>query len=244
MTFNNHLMTHAAACVRMWGPLWAYSLFQFEHANGVLGGLFKGTRLVGMQIVKKVLVIQEVLASGSSLLTNSNAKNLIDSLMENKTLYSKAFDCNNGVTFLGSRKEYTLNEEESKVLSSASYCLTDIKRIWAYKNVLINGKRFGSKETAKMNNCVVAIAENIYVLRQLLLLMFSDTAFSAVGFVNLIKTGVVMKDQRGIFKVLRMGSSLNVFPCEVIKKDKFMTIHDDVGIMTHVCSLPNTLEAE
>ncbi|OXA47897.1 hypothetical protein Fcan01_17480 [Folsomia candida] len=43
-SFNIHLLTHAADCVRRWGPLWSYSLFQFENYNGVLTNSYCGTR--------------------------------------------------------------------------------------------------------------------------------------------------------------------------------------------------------
>ena len=57
LTFNMHLLTHAPDCVRRWGPLFGYSLFQFEHANGIIAGLFKGTRGVAMQIVKNLAIM-------------------------------------------------------------------------------------------------------------------------------------------------------------------------------------------
>jgi hypothetical protein len=60
LTYNMHLLTHAPECVRKWGPLWAYSLFQFEHANGIIGGMFKGTRCVAMQIVKNLAVVEGI----------------------------------------------------------------------------------------------------------------------------------------------------------------------------------------
>ncbi|CAG7718120.1 unnamed protein product [Allacma fusca] len=36
-TFNLHILTHAATCVKNWGPLWSYSAFQYENFNGLLG---------------------------------------------------------------------------------------------------------------------------------------------------------------------------------------------------------------
>lgn len=242
MTFNNHLLTHAAACVRMWGPLWAYSLFQYEHANGVLGGLFRGTRMVGMQIVKKVLIIQEVLSSGANLMNTSNAKNLIDSLMENKTLYAKAFQCPNGVTFLGSKKQYTLNDSETKVLAK-DFIVSEIESIWSYKHVLSHGKRFSSSDTSKMNNCIVTVNGNIYVLRELLLLMFKDQNCAAVAFANQITTSQVLKEKDGIAKIVRVGTTLQALKCQQFSSDKYVVVYDN-NTMTHLGRLPNSLEAE
>ena len=36
---NIHLLSHIAECVRNWGPLWAYSCFQFEGMNRELKAL-------------------------------------------------------------------------------------------------------------------------------------------------------------------------------------------------------------
>jgi hypothetical protein len=242
MTFNNHLLTHAPACVRMWGPLWAYSLFQFEHANGVLGGLFRGTRMVGMQIVKKVLIIQEVLASGANLM-KSNAKSLIDSLMENKKLYAKAFDCGDGVTFVGSRKQFTMNVSERKLLEKEGLLVSEIENIWSYKNVITQGKRFSSGETTKMNNCIVTYCDKIFVIRELLLIIFKDQTNSAIAFANQLTTSSVMKDNDGILKIVRVGTTLQVLKCKQFHSDKYVVVYD-TSVMTHLGRLPNTLEAE
>jgi len=53
MTPNMHLLSHLAGVVKNWGPLWAYSLFQFESANGRLQALVAGTNGVVTQISQK-----------------------------------------------------------------------------------------------------------------------------------------------------------------------------------------------
>ena len=42
-TMNMHLLIHLSQCVQDWGPLWAYSCFQFESVNNYLKKLFHGT---------------------------------------------------------------------------------------------------------------------------------------------------------------------------------------------------------
>ncbi|OXA36967.1 hypothetical protein Fcan01_28236 [Folsomia candida] len=59
-TFNVHLLSHAADCVENLGPLWAYSLFQFENFNGVLCKSFSGTQHVGLQVTRKIITEQKV----------------------------------------------------------------------------------------------------------------------------------------------------------------------------------------
>ncbi|OXA48760.1 hypothetical protein Fcan01_16430 [Folsomia candida] len=59
-SFNVHLVSHSVDCVKNWGPLWAYSLFQFENYNGVLTNSFSGTTEVGLQIAKKLIIAENV----------------------------------------------------------------------------------------------------------------------------------------------------------------------------------------
>ena len=49
-THNVHMVVHLAGCVSNWGPLWAYSCFQFERKNHELKTLFRGTRNMTKQV--------------------------------------------------------------------------------------------------------------------------------------------------------------------------------------------------
>ncbi|CAG7831085.1 unnamed protein product [Allacma fusca] len=49
-TFNLHILLHAASCVKKWGPLWAYSAFQYENFNGILSRMFRSSQKVITQI--------------------------------------------------------------------------------------------------------------------------------------------------------------------------------------------------
>lgn len=56
MRINVHLLLHTPKFVKMYGPIWAWSAFPFEHYNGVLKNLFHGTQGVTQQIcVKHIL---------------------------------------------------------------------------------------------------------------------------------------------------------------------------------------------
>lgn len=46
ISFNVHILEHAAQSVRHWGPLWCQSAFIFENHNGSLQKLFHGTEAV------------------------------------------------------------------------------------------------------------------------------------------------------------------------------------------------------
>ena len=48
-THKVHLLSHAVACVR-WGPLWAYSTFDFEGMNHQVKKLFHGSQDMNKQV--------------------------------------------------------------------------------------------------------------------------------------------------------------------------------------------------
>ena len=48
---NVYMLVHVADVVNNWGPLWAYSCFQFESMNKELKKLFRGTRNMSKQVI-------------------------------------------------------------------------------------------------------------------------------------------------------------------------------------------------
>lgn len=249
LTHNMHLLTHAAECVRRWGPLFGYSLFQFEHANGQLSKMFHGTRVVAMQIVKNATVLQDIRSFGSLNVTNPSAKLFFDSMIDHKSYYSKVFQCSNGVTFVGPRKNYTLNDQESRTLARKQVPLNEIKEVWSYKTMFFNGKRFAANESSKISNSVVKIHERICIIRKFLLLCFSDSTQTALCFVStLIADLHKIKNFKSqlVYTVNTAAAetALKVFLCQDIQNVKFITLFNNDRKITHACMLPNSLELE
>ena len=60
LTLNFHLLLHLTDNVRQIGPLWAYSCFPFENANGFILKLVRGTQSVENQILDSVSVIRSL----------------------------------------------------------------------------------------------------------------------------------------------------------------------------------------
>ena len=58
MTCNVHQLLHLPEMVRQMGPLWAYSCFSFENANGNILKFFNGTQNVDFQIVETISLMQ------------------------------------------------------------------------------------------------------------------------------------------------------------------------------------------
>jgi hypothetical protein len=249
LTYNMHLLTHAPDCVRRWGPLWGYSLFQFEHANGIIGGLFKGTRGVAMQIVKNLAIMDGIRSTGSSSVTTPQAELCLNSLVDHKTYYSKSFQCKKGVTFVGPRKTYTFNDHESrKIVKFLEISLDQISEVWSYKTMLLHGKRYAAQSTSKnlkISNCVISIHDSVCVIRKFFLLILNDSSSRAVCFVSNVVSGDPKFCKRDlIYKVANVSDAIQVSLCESIEKFKYITLFDASGQLTHACRLANTLELE
>lgn len=53
MKYNIHLLLHVPHFVKLYGAVWAWSTFSFEHYNGVVRRLFHGTQYIPHQICKQ-----------------------------------------------------------------------------------------------------------------------------------------------------------------------------------------------
>ena len=42
---NMHSLIHMVPFVKLWGPLWAHSMFEYENMNGILKNTFHGTHV-------------------------------------------------------------------------------------------------------------------------------------------------------------------------------------------------------
>lgn len=72
MKFNVHLLLHISNSVKLWGALWAWSTFPYEHYNGVIGNLFRGTQSVPRQIIKNYQLTMTANSMISKLETDFN----------------------------------------------------------------------------------------------------------------------------------------------------------------------------
>ena len=57
---NAHSLIHTCRFVKLWGPLWAYSMFGYESMNGFLKTTFHGTRQVLQQLVFTTILKQRL----------------------------------------------------------------------------------------------------------------------------------------------------------------------------------------
>lgn len=57
---NFHSLIHIDAFVKLWGPLWSYSMFGYESMNGFLKTTYHGTRQVLQQLVFTTMLKQQL----------------------------------------------------------------------------------------------------------------------------------------------------------------------------------------
>lgn len=155
-SFNIHILSHAAECVRNWGPLWALSMCQFEHFNGVIGASFNGTQKVGTQIAKKIIVGQRVCSLGEVLCNASSAKSFIGRMLNNQRRYKKYIKLGN-CTLLGPSKIYHLNHYEQERLKSLGFTST---KALAFRQCIVNGMFYNTKECDTKYKCNSVILMN------------------------------------------------------------------------------------
>lgn len=60
MTFNVHQLLHLCTSVKKMGPLWAFSMFNFESGNGQLLKNINSPKGVLQQVVERVIMAQEL----------------------------------------------------------------------------------------------------------------------------------------------------------------------------------------
>lgn len=108
MYFNNHLLLHAGKSVDLWGPLFCYSAFSFEGANGKLVDLVHGTKGVLNQIADKYTKCKVLPKVVSMYGVGENTNRFCEDLMTYQT--SKVAHNCHGVTVLGALNSFALEE--------------------------------------------------------------------------------------------------------------------------------------
>ena len=165
MSYNVHLLLHMADSVRDWGPIWCYSAYSFESANGLFLKLFHGTQSVGKQIVLSFLLMQriyEMIPSTICDVSHPTFLKLLSKFVSTSDLLNKK----SGFSFLGNPviKYATLNE----VLCIELFLGYSVsKSMKSYKKIIVERQIYFSYEysrSTKRCNSVVLLADGSIVL--------------------------------------------------------------------------------
>ena len=115
-----HSIIHLPQCVADLGPVWAYSCFPFEDANGTLLELFHGTQNVEMQIISGINKVQSKPSLLSSV-TGSKYKDFVERLQPNTRQWKRVSESKSILTSVrfGKGCDITLSQAVYSKLVSA-----------------------------------------------------------------------------------------------------------------------------
>lgn len=143
LTLNIHQLVHLPECVLQLGPLWAYSCFHFESANGDLTKLFHGTQNVELQILSSVNIIQSLPSLISTV--PSQYSSVIQRLYPGRlTKHITHYH----IQFLGKGYSKHLSDEVmQQLVISLEY---EVPNLAFYSRVLLRGELYHSKEYSRV----------------------------------------------------------------------------------------------
>lgn len=146
MVFNVHITRHMADAVKKMGPLWAFSAFPFESANGRLVKLCMGTKGVTTQICRKYVMTKSV---PKLLLNNYRAsENVLKFCCDTIGLkYLKNYiRGKNSETMLGRQIIHELTDTQKQACIDKGLSITSAH---CASRVVVGGKLFHARKTTR-----------------------------------------------------------------------------------------------
>lgn len=161
VSFNVHLLTHLAASVKNWGPLWATSTFSFESFNGTLLKYFNGTTHVPVQMVKKFLKWKSLRKRVEKCLANTDdkLKNLFLRLQNSNSMTCNGKNLTGNVTVFGPASDTV---RASHVLAIEEINGGIVYNCSSYSRFLIGETLYhaeGSRRLQKRNNSIAELKD-------------------------------------------------------------------------------------
>ncbi|XP_046407911.1 uncharacterized protein LOC124172516 [Ischnura elegans] len=145
MVYNVHLLGHLPTQALKVGPLWAYSLFPFESANGRLVRIVKGTRSVGGQIARKYLMTLNI----SKLLKNYGARDTVVDFCSKVVEYSynKTFEKCGDILLFGKPNYIVLKKVHQEALQVHGITIANVAKV--YNRVAMHGILYSSRNLSR-----------------------------------------------------------------------------------------------
>ena len=154
-TANMHLLIHLVQCVRLWGPLWIYSMFAFENVNGHLRLAYHGTGQILKQILFQVrlkqtlpYILQELKKEEP---VNSAAYTYIENMLTCHPSRNMQLILPN-VYAIGKLTCISLTQEELSAVMSAGIFLSSNASINRVNRCMINGIIYHSTSNCHRKN--------------------------------------------------------------------------------------------
>jgi hypothetical protein len=147
MVYNVHITSHLAQVVAQMGPLWSYSAFPFESANGRRVKMAMGTRGVATQISRKYLMSK----SACKLIQNNYkvSEEVLDfccKVVGYKYL-KNASKGSDRETLLGRQFYFHLNDAQKQAFIDRDLPVPDPVRV--VNRVVVNGRLYHGRQTTR-----------------------------------------------------------------------------------------------
>ncbi|CAG7828879.1 unnamed protein product [Allacma fusca] len=240
-TFNLHILTHASTCVKNWGPLWSYSVFQYENFNGLLGNLFPGTKKINTQIEVRTLELISLRSSCQKDFRNEFALDFFKPSMQSKHFAKQFKKVCEDIVFIGPSKKYLFSSHDQRKLKDygiyASYG-------YSFRKCIVKGKVYSRTDqiTEKRNNSIIATFDNkLWLIQNLVYINFAGG--SGVSVVQRIR-GVPSLDNSYLTTVTNIENSWSIVLLSKISRQKFITLGTSEDRFKYLIRLPNTVELE
>lgn len=167
MRYNTHLLLHIPRYVKLFGSLWAWSAFTFEHFNGILKKLFYGTQYASEQICKQYQRLHYVKANAKIFGgdgCSQQAKDTFRKLM-------RQIRIKNCIQYDENLKIFGRPQKKTLTLTEKTLCENllgqEIKETgFSYHRFLYMGTIYHSKNYKRMlkrNNSTVKTNENTFM---------------------------------------------------------------------------------
>jgi len=165
-THNAHLLFHLPRFVRLWGPLWTHSTFDFEHKHGQLKHLFHGKNQIIKQLLFNIdvsitlqLLYPELLETEDDSVISFVTKNRHNMTYVSQHCY-----------IVGKTKQEKLSSEQGRALNRSSARL--FSRLFK-SGTLYYATKYSRGCTGKRNNTICAYTDDNSDLRFGLIEVFS-----------------------------------------------------------------------
>lgn len=168
LTLNIHLLLHLTMSVKILGPLWAFSCFPFENANGEILKLFHGTQFIDVQIVNAVNIIKTLPA-------------VLDSVQDKKTVYdfSQKMLKKRGKN-IGTKIDYKIIGAKCKV----NLCVKDKEKLILLCNEALNDVHFYSRACIRGVVYHSRLYSRVIVRNSFTVKFFDDSGKLCFGFIE------------------------------------------------------------
>ena len=148
-TVNMHSLVHTVPLVKLWGPLWGYSMFGFENLNGYLGTTFHGTRIIVYQMTFQIQLAQTLPDKLRALADyeSPETKAYIESVLDKKRMNMMKIDY--GCYVVGQLSTHNCSAEEHSALTAIGITVPNQSDLNHFQRLMLNGTIYKSQSYSR-----------------------------------------------------------------------------------------------